>query len=102
MGRLESLVGLIARLAALLGGRLTLWGGIAVLAILAAIYAKFFSSSATLTTLKVKEAATEAATEQEAKGLKDDYRRIDRDPHQTGKELLDQLNESARRLRHRP
>ena len=93
---------LVARLAGLVGGRAALYGGIAVLAILAMIYAKFFSSSAILTKLKVKEAATEAATEQEAKGLKDDYKRIDAEPHQTPAELLKSLNESARRLRHRP
>ena len=92
---------LVARLAGLVGSRAALYGGIAVLAILAGIYAKFFSAGATLTKLKVKEAATEAATQQEAEGLRADYERIAQAPHQTGPELLKQLNESARRLRHR-
>ena len=93
---------LVARLAGLVGGRVALYGGIAVLAILAGIYAKYFSASARLTKLEKKEAVIEAVEQQEAKGLLDDYARIDKEPHQTAAELLKQLNESARRLRHRP
>ena len=93
---------IFGRLAALVGGRVALWGAIVIVGLLATLYAKFWSSSATLKKVEVKEAVLEAAQKQEAKGLLADYRRIDKEPHQTAKELLQQLNDSARRLRHKP
>lgn len=98
----SNLWALVARLAGLVGGRVALYGGIILLAGLGVVYAKFFSSSAVLKKVETKEAVLEATLRQEAEGLLDDYQRIDREPHQTGPELLAQLNASARRLREKP
>ena len=89
---------LVTRLLGAFGGRVAIYGGIAVLALLAGIYAKYFSASARLVKLEKKEAVVEAVIREEAKGLLDDYKRIEAEPHQTGKELADQLNQSIQRL----
>ena len=93
---------LLAKLVSFVGGRAALYGGIILLAGLVALYAKFWSSAAVLKKVEIKEAVLAATLRQEAEGLLDDYQRIDKEPHQTGPELLAQLNASAKRLREKP
>ena len=89
---------LVTRLIGAFGGRVAIYGGIAILALLAGIYAKYFSASARLVKLEKKAAVVEAVVREEAVGLLADYARIAAEPHQTGQDLADQLTASIKRL----
>ena len=82
-----------------LGTNVLLWAIIAISAVFVIIYNRFWSCAATLKKAEVKEARIEGEVAAEAVGLKEDFKRIEAEPHQTGPELLAQLNESAKRLR---
>ena len=82
-----------------LGTNVLLWAIIAISAVFVIVYNRFWSCAATLKKVEVKEARIEGEVVAEAEGLKADYARIEAEPHQTGPELLAQLNESAKRLR---
>ena len=76
-----------------------LWAIIAISAVFVIVYNRFWSCAATLKKVEVKEARIEGEVAAEAEGLKADYARIEAEPHQTGPELLAQLNASVERLR---
>ena len=89
----------LGRIVAGLGSRLVVWAVIASSVVGLVLYNRFWSCSATLKKVEVKEARIAGEVAAEAAGLKEDYRRIEATPHQTGPELLAQLNASAKRLR---
>ena len=82
-----------------LGTSVLLWAIIAISAVFVIVYNRFWSCAATLKKVEVKEARIEGEVVAEAEGLKADYARIEAEPHQTGPELLAQLNASVERLR---
>ena len=86
-------------LLARLGTSIVTWGVVGLLVVSAIAYNKFWSCAATLKRVEIKEARIEGRVVAEAEGLREDYKRLAAEPHQTGPELLAQLNESAKRLR---
>lgn len=73
-----------------------------VVGLLVSVYRQFWSDSAMLKRLELKYAALQARQEVEAERLRATYERIAREPELTGKALADKLNETARKLRHKP
>lgn len=70
--------------------------------LLVSLYRQFWSDSAMLKRLELKYAALQARQAVEAERLKATYERIAREPELFGKALADKLNETVRKLKHRP
>ena len=66
------------------------------------IWEQFGSDTAILNRLKTKQAEIKGRQEAEADRLKADYERIWGEPDLTGQALVDKLNQTARKLRHKP
>ena len=73
-----------------------------VVGLLVLVYKQFWSDSATLKRLELKYTALQARQEVEAERLKATYERIARESELSGQALADKLNETARKLRHKP
>lgn len=70
--------------------------------LLVRLYKQFWSDSAMLKRLELKYAALQARQQVEAERLKATYQRIEHEPNLTGQALVDKLNETVRKLRHKP
>lgn len=73
----------------------------ALVGLAVSLYRQFFSDSAVLKKLEMKYAALQARQQVEAERLKATYDRIKNEPPATGQALVDRLNETARKLRHK-
>ena len=89
---------LLARLTASLGTKLLLGAVIAAVLSGDVLYHRFWSCAATLKKVEVKEAIIEGKVKAETEGLRDDFKRIEAEPSETGKDLVDKLNLAVKKL----